>query len=396
MPAELDDYRWLVGADAEPWLRKVAETESLGKDAVRMAATLRKELSVDRAALVVEQVELRRKAKVKFPAAERMFFTRRSLEQATDAAIAAAKAARFPAGAVADLCCGIGGDLMALAQRGPATGIDCDPLVAILATANLAMHNSAQGGVLVRNVEDYSLAAVVAWHIDPDRRASGTRSTSLDHATPSLAVLRQLLKVCPQAAIKLAPATDVPDDWTRDGERMWIGHRRECQQQVVWHGGLAKHAGQHSALVLDDDPNSASPLVGQPGIAIPAAVQVGRYLFEPQAAVLAADLTGQLAAQHALSAAIPGVAYLTGDQPLATPYLAAFAVLEVLPLDMKKLKAAVRARGFGTLEIKQRGTGLSPEAVRKQLAAQGDRPGVVLLARNGLRSLAILAERPNP
>ena len=45
------------------------------------------------------------------------FFTPVGWEQATDELIAAYKASRFPAdGPVADLCCGIGGDLLVLAR----------------------------------------------------------------------------------------------------------------------------------------------------------------------------------------------------------------------------------------------------------------------------------------
>ncbi len=118
---QLDDCRWLVGPEAAPWL---AEAEQLLHDCsaagvVRAAEKLRQTLSADRTHLVLEQVELRRRAKEKFPLAASMFFTPVGLEQATDAWIAHYKAGRFPPSApVADLCCGIGGDLMALARAG--------------------------------------------------------------------------------------------------------------------------------------------------------------------------------------------------------------------------------------------------------------------------------------
>ncbi len=66
-----------------------------------------------------------------------MFFTARGLEQATDEIVAACTASRFPRGLpLAELCCGIGGDLLALAHRGPVVGVDRDPAAAILADAN--------------------------------------------------------------------------------------------------------------------------------------------------------------------------------------------------------------------------------------------------------------------
>jgi len=106
----LEDYRWLVSDAAKPWLVRVRdELVDARGPTVALLSRLRKDLSTDRAHLVVEQCELRERAREKFSLAERMFFTRKGLEQATDEQVAAVKAARFPAGAVADLCCGIGG-----------------------------------------------------------------------------------------------------------------------------------------------------------------------------------------------------------------------------------------------------------------------------------------------
>ena len=46
--------------------------------------------------LILQQRELREKAREKFPQADKMFFTSRGLEQSTDAAVAAYKAGRVP------------------------------------------------------------------------------------------------------------------------------------------------------------------------------------------------------------------------------------------------------------------------------------------------------------
>ena len=84
-------------------------------------------------------VRTARRAREKFSQAERMFFTRKGLEQATDEQFAAYKASRFSdAGRVADLCCGIGGDLLALAAAAAAVAFDLDPVACLLAEANAA------------------------------------------------------------------------------------------------------------------------------------------------------------------------------------------------------------------------------------------------------------------
>src|SRR5690606_2819831 len=77
-------------------------------------------------------------------AAAGLLLTPAGLEQATRAPVAAHRAARLAAvlgagASVADLCCGIGGDLLALARAGlSVTGLDRDPVAVEAARANLA------------------------------------------------------------------------------------------------------------------------------------------------------------------------------------------------------------------------------------------------------------------
>src|SRR5688500_5566620 len=109
-----EDYRWLIGPTAAEWLTEAAAWNG---SSVALTARLRQSLPAPRAHLVLEQVQLRQKAREKFAAASRMFYTKLALEQATDESVAGYKASRFPAaGRVADLCCGIGGDLLSLAR----------------------------------------------------------------------------------------------------------------------------------------------------------------------------------------------------------------------------------------------------------------------------------------
>ena len=98
----LADYRWLISDQARPWLdRVVVSHESL----VQQTTALRKDLSPAQAHLVLEQAELRRRARAKFSQANMMFFTRRGLEQASGERMAEYKARRFQKNLpVADLC----------------------------------------------------------------------------------------------------------------------------------------------------------------------------------------------------------------------------------------------------------------------------------------------------
>lgn len=399
MHAALDDYRWLVSPEAAPWLAIAVQANG---NLVAATTRLRKQLSAPRTHLVLEQAELRQRARRKFTLADQMFFTPVGLEQASDSSVAAYKARRFaPNDAVMDLCCGIGGDLLALAQRGPTTGVDRDEVCTILAEANLHAADLASsvgaqcGRVITADVSSQSVVDCAAWHIDPDRRPTGRRTTRVELAQPGPDVIDSLRDLQPSGAVKLAPASEVPENWRSEAELEWISRGGECRQLVAWFGRLAQHGGQRCATVVDSSAGATS--LCSPSSAEAVAVDVPgkplRYLFEPDAAVLAAELIGQLAAEHSMRVLAPGSVYLTSDEASCSPLFATFDVQEVLPLDLKRIKALVRERGIGQLEVKKRGVEVDPAAVQKQLRTAGDERATLILTRIKEDAIAILARR---
>jgi hypothetical protein len=393
----LDDYQWLVSPEAGPWLAEAADG---GRELVSQAADLRRRLSAQRVHLLLEQATLRLRAQRKFSAAPRMFYTPLGLAQATDEWVAAYKASRFPSGLpLLDLCCGIGGDLMALARRATVTGIDRDPIAALLAETNLRtiVGNDSQprsAFVIVRDAAaHFPLAEVGAWHIDPDRRPTGRRTTRVELHSPGLPLLERLLAMRPDAAIKLAPAAELPKRWTLEAELEWISRGGECRQLVAWFGTLARTPGRRCATIVYDDSGNVRTFAGDPALELAVAERLGRYLAEPDPAVLAAKLTGALAHEHALAAVAPGSVYLTSDHADADGALTWFEIIDALPFDLKRLKALLRQRGIGRLEVKKRGVPHDPRQVREQLRVPGDGASTLFLTRIAGTVTAIMARR---
>ena len=427
----LEDYRWLVSDAAEPWLARVrAEVTASGGASASLLSRLRKELSADRAHLVVKQALLRERAREKFALAERMFFTRKGLEQATDEQVAAAKAARFSSDQpVADLCCGIGGDLLALAQAREArnasegvVGVERDASTAILAAANLRAGGCTSAAIRLTDAATFPVGDFAAWHIDPDRRPTGKRTTRVELYEPSADALDSRLAANCNAAIKLAPATQVPQHWAPRAEFQWLGSRGECRQQVAWFGSLARHSGQHSATAVDARGGQRT-IVGSPNEPVPTAQRLGRFLFEPHAAILAAKLTGVICRERSLAAVSPGVAYLTaapGDREtlpgndlpagktisgkdsrhlgvaILEPALDAFEVLDLLPLDVRRLKAWCRERRIGRLVIKKRGVAVDPNKLWKAIVGQGDEEALLIVTPIGGHVRVVFVRRVSP
>jgi hypothetical protein len=320
-----------------------------------------------------------------------MFFTRVGLEQSTDEWVAAYKAIRFRKLRVTDLCCGIGGDLIALAAQSRAIGIDRDPIAGHFA------HINAKSEVRHDNATTVDLTDCDAWHIDPDRRPTGQRTTSIDHCAPDRTAIEQMLARNSNAAIKLAPATKLSPEWVNRCELEWISRDGECKQLVAWHGNLALTPAQSRATILRSSPSARGiaprTITGVPNNSLPISATPAQFIFDVDPAVLAAHLTGTLATEHNLSALSPGPTYLTGTTPIIDDALDCFEVREILPFRTRELSQALRTRNIGQLEIKKRGVDVTTEALRRDLKLRGPNASTLLLTKIATRPTAILADR---
>lgn len=396
--SDLADYAWLTGNTAALLLEECLVDQA---PLHRQLQRLRKVLSPQQAGLVVELTSLRRRAETKFGRlASKMFFTELALQQATDLWTASYKASRLKNDQpVHDYCCGLGGDLMALARRGPAVGWDRSAEMAHLATANLdVLGASEHSQVRVQEIEAMAPLPGEVWHLDPDRRSSGRRSTQMEWHSPGPEFIEHLRKIAPDGVLKLAPATEVPEPWNQEAEREWISWNRQCRQQVIWFGALAQQSCLRRATVVTktanclEDPRVHS-FVGQSTTRAPQGSQVEEYIYDIDPAVRAAGLTGALARDQNLVALEKESGYLTSAIFCGHPLLTGFQVLDVLPLRVKSLSSFLRKQSIGRLEIKKRGIETDPEQLRQKLKLQGEESRTLLLTRLGEREIAILAQR---
>ncbi|MFG6280680.1 class I SAM-dependent methyltransferase [Microbacterium sp. 5K110] len=366
-------------------------------DAARAVSRLRAAgHSPELVAAVVGQARLRVRAAAKFgPFADRMLFTRAGLEQATRLSIAARHAGRFRAAgvtSVADLGCGIGGDALGLAGLGIRVhAVDADEVTAAIAAYNLAPFGDAVT-VAHGRAEDADLDGVDAVWLDPARRTAGhgeTRRVSADQWSPSLDWVFSLLRRWP-GGVKLGPAFDrelIPDDV----EAQWISADGSTIELVLWSGSLAREGVRRAALVVRGD--DAWELTAPTDAPDAEPRELGAFVHEPDGAVIRARLIGEVARSLEAGMLAPGIAYLTSDAALTSPFVSSFRVREELPTDTKKLARALRERGIGTLEIKKRGVDVDPATLRTRLALRGEDSATLLLTRIAGRRRALLADR---
>lgn len=395
----IDDYEWLLKDSTRRLLGQVADELDNGRmpPSAALVERLRRETTTSRASLVLQQVALRHRATRKFSRASEMFFTPVLLEQSTSESIGRYKAATFPSGPVIDLCCGIGGDAVGMAAHGiDVTVADRDPIATHFAGFNISVYANGKSPATAKTMESATAPVedFAAWHIDPDRRPDGHRTTHVAAHEPGLDVLNNLLSRNPNAMIKLAPVTELPDEWTSRCQREWIGEQRECKQQLIRFGTLADDTNGHTATVVDANGEHAGSVRGEFEQPVEYTPKASDYIYEPHAAVRAAGLTGALANQLGLKRIGLATSYMTGHAQPKDATFTGFRVLASMPFDRKRVKQRVRELGFGQLEIKTRGLKLDPAREQKQLTAKdGAKPGCVFLFAVEEKAVAILTER---
>ncbi|GAA5030880.1 class I SAM-dependent methyltransferase [Actinopolymorpha pittospori] len=382
------------------------------RDAIALATRLRRRHPGDLVTAALTQAALRQRARAKFGAeADQMFFTRDGLEQATTAAVAAYRAQRVrdtldtgeesrraATALCCDLCCGIGGDLRALARAGLAvTGVDKDPLTAEIARANLALLGSGDDGqvgparIEVADVTTFDRTPYAVAVADPARRSGRGRVFDPADYSPPWSFVEELLTGT--ACVKTAPI--IPHRFLPPQvEAEWISEGREVKEAALWSGDLRTNTGagghgvRRRATVL---PSGASLTdADDPGEA-PVGPPLG-YLYEPDGAVIRAGLVTAVAPLVEGALLHPKIAYLTSDRWVATPFATAYRVEEVLPYDVKALKRALRARDVGILTVKKRGVEVEPEVLRKRLAPRGRAAATLVVTRTADSTLALLVQ----
>jgi SAM-dependent methyltransferase len=366
-------------------------------DVVRTVSDLRKAgHSPGLVAAVLSQSRLRAKAQPKFgDFASRMLFTDAGLEQATRLRVAALHAGRFVGAGlarVADLGCGIGGDAMAMAAMElHVAAVDADEITATVASYNLAPFPDAE--VVHADAETFDLTGFDAAWFDPARRTAGHANTSRltrpEDFSPPLDYVYGLAERLP-LGVKLGPGHD-RDLIPAGAEAQWVSVDGALVEMGLWFGSLARTGIRRSALLLTAD--GVAELTAPDDSADVAAGPIGEYLYEPDGAVIRARLIGDLARSLEGRMLSEGLAYITADTVVPTPFATAFRVLEVLPSDEKKLRQVIQQRKIGTLEIKKRGVDIDPAALRSRLRPKGTESATLVVTRAAGRKTTLLVER---
>ncbi|GED85295.1 methyltransferase [Streptomyces sp. 6-11-2] len=359
-------------------------------DELAVATRLRREHPAELVSAALGQARLRQRAAAKFGAedAGRMFFTPNGVEQSTRASVAAYRAGRLRGSgvaSVADLCCGIGGDAIALARAGiRVLAVDRDPLTAAAARANAeALGVADLIEVREADVTEVDTASYDAVFVDPARRtgggrgggrAAGGRVFDPEAYSPPLSWAVGAALRAPRAALKIAPG--IPHELIPpQAEAEWISDGGDVKEAVLWFG---TEPGLIRATLLPGPRTLRGRGLPDPPVRTP-----GRYLYEPDGAVIRAHLVAEAARELDGGLIDATIAYVTADELRPTPYATAYEITDRLPFNVKKLKALLREREVGALTVKKRGSAVEPEELRRKVLPKphGRNAATVFLTR---------------
>ena len=400
--------------------------------ALALAQSLRASYPPGLVAAALTQQALRQAARAKFGRAGQMLFTRDGLEQASSDATARHGAARFAgAGRIADLCCGIGASLAALARVAsePVIAVDRDLTSLRYARHNAAVHGGAGVAVVCADVRDLAVGGVDAVFIDPARRAGSAAGTAArdggrggrrllgGRSEPPLEWCVQLADRIGRAGIKTAPGLDralIPAGW----EAEFVAVGRELKEALLWSPALATTPRRATVLAppAADGPPGPEPAGDPPGPEpagdpagrmaaagparpgravhtltgagdgpegagdVPVAAP-GEFLLDPNPAVTRAGLVGELARRTGGWQIDPMIAFLSSGRPFGTPFGRGLRVLHSAPWQEKAFARRLRELGIGSADIRRRGLAGDVTLIHRRLGLRGPGSAVLVLTR---------------
>gem|GEM_PF-466709 len=358
---------WLTSTAGLAVVAQATAALDEGADALALSTRLAGQVpDPRRRTAAIDAAVSRRRARARWPEADRMLFTRQALEQASDPAVSAHRARQLLAlaaggqapstagdrweGTVLDLGAGVGGDAIALARAaaplgGAVVAVDTDP-----ARLRLLAHNAEVAGVHVRTRCADALTVTsgpgVICHADPGRRVGERRVRRLADHQPSVPALLAAHADALHLAVALSPGVEPEDPDLPPGlEVEYVQLGPALVEATLWTGGstaTARPAGRRATL-LDDDGTEVARL---PDAELPTSPSTDTgATTRLQALLEVAELpTAELPTAELPTAELPTAELPTAELPTAELPVAEIGdwLLEVAP-------AAVRARRHDAL-----------------------------------------------
>jgi len=356
----------------------------------RLASELRRHHAPEEAAALAEQVTLRARAAGRLEDPSTWLLTGDGLEMMTHPLVANRRARRvallgLP---VADLTCGLGGDLRAFADAHvPTFAGERTPAIALLAQANVPSASVVVADA-IRPPIDLERSLVM---LDPSRRGAAGRRFDPEAFSPTWTEALAILYAGPAGVMKAPPGLEhrhIPP--LAEAEFVQVG--RSMREAALW-VGRGSSPDLRRAVLFRSDGTAVYELDSTKSQALGKCKPVQAFIFDPESCVTRAGLVRHLA--HRLGAAMldPHVAYLTSESPTFDPLCATFEVLETIPFSVARLKSRLRDRGWRAEEVRRCAFPVEPGELLRQLGTMSGDPVTLLLTTLAGKRLVVVARR---
>lgn len=338
---------------------------------------------------IIRLAELQIKVKNKLPFSKNWLMTDKNAQQSSDCLLAAYNGSLFKDfDTIADICCGIGSDLLYLSKYcKQCLAVDTDK--DILAMAEYNMHFFKRKNINYLNIkaEDFDLP-VNAIFIDPDRRISNKRFIDPNELSPAFTHIAELIKKYVNVAVKLSPVFDYEDKTYNSFSFDFVSVKNELKECLLKTGDLANKNNNKKAVILPE-----KLIFEQKNHPLTEVSEIKKYIFEPDVSIIRAHLVNDFAYENNVFRIDENIALLTSDSLLTTRFGVSYEVIDFFPYSLKKLNNYLKANTIGVADIKTRGFSETVENFRKKIKLKGYGKVTLFIIRIASEHIVIIANR---
>lgn len=299
-----------------------------------------------------------------------------SMEQCSSEATARYKVSIVHGDSFADLTGGFGVDTMALAKCFQ-QGFYIEPSTELCEVFEHNAHALRIRNIQIRQgrMEEIlpTLPEVDLLYLDPSRRdGHGQRVVALTDCTPNVPEYKDALlnKACKGVLVKLSPMLDIKAALQQLPETQEIhvlAVHGECKEVLfLLRHDKAENIAYHAVNIQGETVTDFQFSSQEEAEAVPELAEcVGKYLLEPNAAIMKAGAFKCVATRYGLRKLHAHSHLYTCDEPVADFPGRGFTIEKVVAFNKKEVKRQLA--GLGKANVAVRNFPLSAEALRKQL-----------------------------
>ena len=356
------------------------------------------------------QRSLRKRVTAKFPSFPLLFLSDKNLQQASSERVASFNAASFPEDAsVADLCCGGGGDLLALTGRGRRIfAVDSDPETLANARWNVHLYGSPAEAVEFSEGKalDWSLA-VDGIFVDPDRRPTDRKTFSLDGMSPPLQNILPLIEFTGRLVVKLSPGSSLVDILGHRPDRLCFVEEGRTLKEILFvreRGtaavDTATATGESSRRLACVDLDTGETYSGPPPedgsspLTLAPVPKTGGFIHDIGPSLMKSRLHVKFGRDLGLHPVNDNLGYWTSDAPVSSSLVKSYRCIGEIPFQKKWLEGFLNDLAPRSLALKSRGVKEIEETWAGRLKwrkGEGKPVALVLFRREG-KITALFAE----